>query len=37
MRYYNERRRHGSLRDKPPREYHKAIMRNDLKPEVIAA
>jgi transposase InsO family protein len=22
MRYYNERRRHGSLGDKPPRDYH---------------
>ena len=37
MRYYNERRRHGSLGDKSPRAYHLAIMSNQLKPEVIAA
>ena len=37
MRYYNERRRHGSLGDKPPRDYHIAIMSNHPKPEVIAS
>ncbi len=37
MSYYNERRRHGSLGDVSPTNYHLAIISKSLKPEVAAA
>ncbi|MBO8127519.1 MAG: transposase [Firmicutes bacterium] len=37
MRYYNERRRHGSLGYMSPRQYHEAIRNNSIKPKVFVA
>jgi putative transposase len=37
MEYYNQRRRHGSLKNMAPEKYHQAIISNSIKPQVLVA
>lgn len=37
MEYYNQRRRHGSLKNMAPQRYYEAIMSNSIKPQVLVA
>jgi len=37
MDYYNQRRRHGSLKNMAPERYYLAIMSNSIKPQVLVA
>jgi len=37
MEYYNNRYRHGSLNDKPPAEFYRALKEKDIEPEVFIA
>lgn len=37
MEYYNQRRRHGSLKNMAPEKYYQAIVSNSIKPQVLVA
>jgi len=37
MEYYNQRRRHGSLKNMAPQRYYEAIMSNSIKPQALVA
>lgn len=37
MEYYNQRRRHGSLKNMAPEKYYQAIISNSIKPQVLVA
>lgn len=37
MDYYNQRRRHGSLKNMAPERYYQAVMNNSIKPRALVA
>jgi hypothetical protein len=37
MEYYNQRRRHGSIKYMAPQQYYEAFMNNSIKPQASVA